>query len=202
MDDSDFKAAMPKTPLNFYTRLYCKKRKLLGKVKGHTVLMEATKSWLSLTKSEKEVFITKYNSALTEYNKKVGEYLKNAEPYLKKRDPKRLKNADVLQSNINTQKLEISFNNEGVENILGESSRIVNFSNSSVNNMSEDIDRDRQQLVISTNKHDINNVPIRENVPEPILPKVKSAKDLYEILTKNEDNCDPWESLASIEKRR
>lgn len=49
--------------------------------------MEATKSWLSLSKKEKDVIIEKYNIARAEYNKKVGEYLKNAEPYLKKRDP-------------------------------------------------------------------------------------------------------------------
>ncbi|CAG4978914.1 unnamed protein product [Parnassius apollo] len=199
--EENHQASIPKTALNLYVRLYCKKRKLLENTvtRRHTTLVEATKSWLSLSKSEREIFVTKYNNIVNEYKKKIANSLKDAKPYLKKKDLKRYeKTASIHTENHGNQdkqqNSEVNFN----KNILEDSKPIIG-AISTNDGMTSELDFAESQ----ENEIPDNNSFGPEYLPEPIPPRFTSGKELYEMLMlRTKEETVNWNSLSVLEKRR
>lgn len=55
-------------------------------LQNNRVLAEAVKSWASLSKNEKQHFISKYQEHKKYYRKAIAEQLKKTEPYLLKKN--------------------------------------------------------------------------------------------------------------------
>lgn len=87
----------PATALAFYIKVYCK-QKSSSKTKYTSKLVEATKSWLSLSESEKQEVNAKYNDCQEKYKLRFIDQLKNAEPFMKAKDS-RLNNSRVETPN-------------------------------------------------------------------------------------------------------
>ncbi|CAK1601984.1 unnamed protein product [Parnassius mnemosyne] len=204
MEENEYRASIPKTALNLYVRLYCKKRKLVeNKVtRKHTTLMEATKSWLSLSKSEKEIFITKYNNIVNEYKKKIADSLKDAQPYLKKKDLLRYEKTTTIHTknhgNQDKQNEEVNYNKNNYQNTLEDSKPIIGaISTNDV--LTSDLSFAESQ----ENELPENNSFGPEYLPEPIPPRFTSGKELYEMLMlRTKEETVNWSSLSVAEKRR
>ncbi|XP_059050454.1 uncharacterized protein LOC131845407 [Achroia grisella] len=100
------KESDPESPLQFYIRLYCKRKDVLQTTQmGDKIVLEATKSWTTLSDEEKLQFVNKYNECRKKQRDKLANYLKQTQPYLKKKQKRNdipvLSNSiEELQNNI------------------------------------------------------------------------------------------------------
>ncbi|XP_022821312.1 uncharacterized protein LOC111352866 isoform X2 [Spodoptera litura] len=72
----------PETAYTYYIKQYCK-RKGTSDTKHPNVLVEATKSWLTLTEAEKQELTKAYKEKEHKFRLHYFNQLKNAEPFLK-----------------------------------------------------------------------------------------------------------------------
>ncbi|XP_049881793.1 uncharacterized protein LOC126377849 [Pectinophora gossypiella] len=215
---------IPPSASSLYVKLYCKK-KGSSATKYRNILIEATKSWVSLTDPEKQQFYDKLNHCKTQYRKQFAEYLKHAKPYLKKKQCKRTssnqskEHQDISNLNIDEsqaqQNITIETDATIILNRSGTKTAIELFNN----NWEEQIEESQNEKQDNKPQNDRNlddNFPQNEDsmahahelsgseqLPEPTPPNVKTAEELFKIVQAMEGQHDrTWKSLTKPEKAR
>ncbi|XP_052759081.1 uncharacterized protein LOC113518451 isoform X2 [Galleria mellonella] len=120
----------PKSALSFYIELYCKRKKMSKEV-DKEIILQATKSWTTLSEEEKSQFVNKFNECKRKQRDKLANYLKRIQPYMKKKQTCK-RNSDSYQNedliNKSDESCNIGIDNfsqstikcETVHNIAGE----------------------------------------------------------------------------------
>ncbi|XP_068626924.1 uncharacterized protein [Battus philenor] len=189
---------LPESALNLYIRLYCRNKSSVIE-KRHIVLAEATKSWLSLSESEKEIFTSKYNKILAGHKKKIADSLQNVHPYLKKKDYQISKKdyTSLSKHSDVTYQDETHLHSNNTENLSEDCKSVINEEVLTTLNIDS-----TQQLGTDANNQSVIQSYITNRLPEPIPPRLKSSKELFEILSAKTNNSRMWESLSTSEKKR
>nr|XP_026492710.1 uncharacterized protein LOC113398272 [Vanessa tameamea] len=188
---------LPKTALALYIKLYCKKRG--HKIKEKNILIEAIKSWLALNKSDKQLFMKKYEEYQTNFKKAFADYLLSAEPYLKVKKKKENNKAStsVIEENSTTQ-------NEFNEEIELDTDQKQKDQNSiEINNIDNTVDDCNTNIPILENTNNINDLTEADkiSIEEPTPPKFITSQQLFEIINENNNNL-LWTKLSVSEKRK
>ncbi|XP_050348276.1 uncharacterized protein LOC126772139 isoform X1 [Nymphalis io] len=217
---------LPKTALALYIKLYCKKRG--NKMKDKNILIEATKSWLSLNKTDKQIFVKKYDEYHNNFKKAFADYLTSAEPYLKAKKKKEKAGITVIEETSTSQNVA----NEEIELDIDQNQRVQ--SNVEINNICNTVpcsstgDDYNTHTMILENTNNTSNITevdkfqieeptspklmILENtnnitevdkfpIEEPTPPKLISGRHLFEMINENDNNL-TWTKLSNTEKRR
>nr|XP_034833147.1 uncharacterized protein LOC117989852 [Maniola hyperantus] len=183
----------PKGALSFYIQLYSKRKSgTKNKVK-----QEALKSWTSLNKSEKKFFETKYKEYQINFKKSIAKCLKNAEPYLKSKIV--VPNRRNSLQNVNYEDID----KEILQNELLISSK------KEVDDYEDWADHTQNEENIEVEVHNYcheSPIPTSQNemipIPEPIAPKIMTAKGLFLMIKEREENDLIWDELTMQQKRR
>ncbi|XP_046962031.1 uncharacterized protein LOC124531570 [Vanessa cardui] len=198
------KDKIPKTALALYIKLYCKKKG--NKIKDKYILIEATKSWLSLNKSDKQLFLKKYEEYQTNFKKAFANYLLSAEPYLKvkkKKDNAKASTSVHIEEHSTTQHVV----NEEIE--LDTDPKQIDQKSIEINNF------DNTVSSLHTGGDHSTNAPILENtnntngleqtdelsIEEPTPPKFINGQQLFEIINENNNNL-LWNKISVTEKKK
>ncbi|XP_050348301.1 uncharacterized protein LOC126772139 isoform X2 [Nymphalis io] len=189
---------LPKTALALYIKLYCKKRG--NKMKDKNILIEATKSWLSLNKTDKQIFVKKYDEYHNNFKKAFADYLTSAEPYLKAKKKKEKAGITVIEETSTSQNVA----NEEIELDIDQNQRVQ--SNVEINNICNTVpcsstgDDYNTHTMILENTNNITEVD-KFPIEEPTPPKLISGRHLFEMINENDNNL-TWTKLSNTEKRR
>ncbi|XP_026731317.1 uncharacterized protein LOC113496342 isoform X2 [Trichoplusia ni] len=196
----------PATALAFYIKVYCK-QKSSSKTKYTSKLVEATKSWLSLSESEKQEVNAKYNDCQEKYKLRFIDQLKNAEPFMKAKDS-RLNNSRVETPN-STVLLPHQEHENNVEELETQEEPPEQLEQSTeldlVYDEQDTINQVQNEGSVITQGFNVGNE--RTSIAEPLPPPFKTGKDLFQMLntcTYSEDEADKitWVSLPQFEKNQ
>ncbi|XP_045777113.1 uncharacterized protein LOC123875365 isoform X2 [Maniola jurtina] len=168
----------PKGALSFYIELYCKRKSETKK----KLQQEALKSWVSLSKSEKKFFETKYKEYQCNFKRSIAKCLKNAEPYLKSKIV--IPNRRKCLPNVNCEEM----NKEILQNELLISSK-------------REID-DNEDCADPTQNEGNIEVEAHNSYHESPIPTSQTAKGLFLMIKEREENSLMWEELTAKQKRR
>ncbi|KAI5640538.1 hypothetical protein NE865_07083 [Phthorimaea operculella] len=191
---------VPKSALSLYVKLYCK-RKGGTDTKYHSNLIEATKSWLSLSKEEKQQFAKKLEECKVKYKHRFADYLKNAQPYLKKKPIQRSPELNSIDETIAPVNDIIEPNEDenqvDTQAAQAENNTLLEIDKSCwIESFAETQAPEHQEIIAEEET-------ITDPLPEPIPPSVKSAVELFNIVrTMNGQDDKSWETLTNQEKRR
>ncbi|KAJ8736394.1 hypothetical protein PYW08_007050 [Mythimna loreyi] len=194
----------PDTPLAFYIKLFCKK-KGSSQSKYHSNLIEATKSWLSLTEEEKQQVNESYKEQQHKFKQLCFDQLKNAEAFMKAKDPVGSKDVELNTTSSGTKEPEqsttevtLQSQTEPIQAHHIENDVEINLSNDVEMNLSNDIEMNlcndgELETVIApqhdqegetteeTIQHNVEETP-KTIIVEPSPPTLKSGKDLFYML--------------------
>ncbi|XP_047538430.1 uncharacterized protein LOC125071980 [Vanessa atalanta] len=194
---------LPKTALALYIKLYCKKRG--NKIKDKNILIEATKSWLALNKSDKQLFMKKYEEYQINFKKAFADYLKSAEPYLKVKKKK-----ENIQASTSVIEENSTIQNEFNEDIeldtdqkqKDQNSIEINNIDNTVSSLST-VDDCNTNTPILENKNNTNDLTEADkiSIEEPTPPKFITSQQLFEFMNENNNNL-LWTKLSVTEKRK
>ncbi|KAJ2947841.1 hypothetical protein O0L34_g9630 [Tuta absoluta] len=191
---------VPKSALALYVKLYCR-RKSGTDTKYHSNLIEATKSWLSLSKEEKQQFANKLEDCKLKYKHRFADYLKNAKPYLKKKPIER------LPEPVNVEETNTPIND--ITEPCDEENQADTLAAQVQNNILLEIDKScwiesfAETRAPEYQESFAEEEPISAQLPDPIPPSVKSAVQLFNIVrTMNDQDDKSWATLTNQEKSR
>uniref|UniRef100_A0A2A4JIK2 Uncharacterized protein n=1 Tax=Heliothis virescens TaxID=7102 RepID=A0A2A4JIK2_HELVI len=198
----------PKSALAFYIKLYCK-HKGSSKSKYQTILLEATKSWLSLSEEEKLQLNKTFKESEHKFKRQLLDKLTNAETFMKIKEVPRSLNDDMNRSNITIEAsegctadvhedIESHKRNENAEDI------ILGHDGESATHIGVDQCEENEEFV--ENETLPESVNINEEAPriflvEPLPPTLKNSKDLFHMLNSADaDSNLSWTTLPASEK--
>ncbi|KAM3967921.1 uncharacterized protein ACR2FA_011473 [Aphomia sociella] len=196
----------PKSPLEFYIELYCKRRKLSElDDNDNNIVLQATKSWTTLGEEEKTQFVNKYNECKRKQRYKLAYQLKQIELYMKRKQHcKRISGANQNEDLPNKSNENCII---GIDNSFSQSEMIK----SPIHEIAEETTPDEGYgynvpLVSNTTEQVRNEVVIAPSeavLTEPVPPSIKTSKELFEMIqAKNGANDVSWSTLSNIEKSR
>lgn len=189
----------PETAYTYYIKQYCK-RKGTSETKYTNVLVEATKSWLSLTEAEKQQLTTTHKEIEQKFRLHYIDQLKNAEPFLKKKNLSGQISKDFVKSNS-----EIKECLEQVEEdcLQIDTHEVIDDCNEPlIENNIQDLqnNQDLQEDGPNESLRDVEEIP---SIPlvEPSPPTIKSSKDLFCLLNSvNGSSTLNWTDLTPSQK--
>lgn len=203
------KKKMPLTVLQFYVNLYCS-RQISRNAKYSRNVSEATRSWYSLSESQKQEIESKFQQCKQNYRLQIFNQLKNAQLFMKSRklNTSARRSEDTV---IDLQTKECG--NESEEFVHD----IDQQHNKSLENCEQLIcDREELSSLNETSNHnenyqnetsleaaDANNQPPQTMSMEPLPPSVRTGHELFCMLTST-DQCENvnWTSLPQLEKNQ
>ncbi|CAB3239946.1 unnamed protein product [Arctia plantaginis] len=198
-------AKLPQTPLAFYIKLYCD-RKSATKCRYKNNLIEATKSYLSLTESEKQKFAKKLEECKDKNKSRFFEQLKSAKPYLKVKKVS-LENIDSTINNTDNRGSEEELSNCSYKRRLSvtpplETNCKINISNQRINSEEPTINElEQDQNILEADPE--NDELQSQSLIEPIPPSIKTGHQLFYLLNAPEEGGNvSWTSLPQFEKNR
>ncbi|CAH0724834.1 unnamed protein product, partial [Brenthis ino] len=192
---------IPNSALAFYAKIYCKKKRI-SKAKSTRVLIEATKSWLSLNKAEKQKIVSKYQEYKNYYRKAFAEHLKKAEPYLKKK----LNKEEFIRNNVQIDS-NSTIHKDEIINLNTDQPQEFNYelSSENANNIVKSplpLQNNTENVSLSSiNGYGVDDMQHHvDQVLEPAPPKLMTGKELFDMINENHDNS--WKNLTVKEKCR
>ncbi|XP_021187370.3 uncharacterized protein LOC110374111 isoform X1 [Helicoverpa armigera] len=194
----------PKNALSFYIKLYCK-HKGSSKSKYQSLLLEATKSWLSLSEEEKLQLNKTYKDSEHKFKQQLLDKLANAEPFMKIKDEPRFLNGDTNRSNtiVETSEGCTSDVHEDIESHKqNENAEEINLGcdeeSSTYSSVQQCVENDNETIQETANN---NEQGPRLFIPEPLPPTLKNSKDLFFMLNSADaDSNVSWTTLPASEK--
>ncbi|CAH2238220.1 uncharacterized protein LOC120629902 [Pararge aegeria] len=201
--EKKFDKKFPNGALTFYIKLYCKRK---GDAKKKcTAVKEAMKSWISLNKSEKQLFVTKYNEHKSNFKKNIAMCLKQAEPYLRSKVNIHYKECsqnaniiiqdvdkDILNNKLSPSKIEEDDDMDPTPNgtLNAENTKLI------INDFNNGIHNNTSPMINTTSQDEMTLIP------EPTAPKIMTSKELFTIIKEKENNELIWEELTLVQRRR
>ncbi|KAJ8735534.1 hypothetical protein PYW07_007154 [Mythimna separata] len=210
--DSQF----PVTPLAFYIKLYCKK-KGSSESKYQSNLIEATKSWLSLTEEEKQQVHETYKEQEHKYKQQFFDQLKNAEAFMKVKDPVGLKNVELNTTSSSIKEQDPPAQELPMIDVMLQSQTETlqshQIENDAELNLINDEELETDIVLQHEQGEDYETIeePIQstdEETPktlmvEPLPPTLKSGKDLFYMLNPaGGAESVSWTELQTSEKNQ
>lgn len=205
----------PETAYTYYIKQYCR-RKGTSETKYQNVLVEATKSWLSLTESEKQQLYAAHKEKGRKLRLHFFDQLKHAEPFLKVKNMASQVSEDLNNSNSAIQTPQEAIEEDRLQKDTNEPVAIDNNEPTSIgcneellidnNNvihnlqMNEDLEEHGSNQLIreSTNVEEVPSIPL---LVEPSPPTIKTSKDLFFMLNSVDGSSTlNWTELTPLQK--
>ncbi|KAJ0182556.1 hypothetical protein K1T71_001925 [Dendrolimus kikuchii] len=209
--------------MKLYIKLYC--QQIREKKFKHSKIMEAKKSWYSLSKAEQIQFYNKYKQYQMRWKEKIVDCIDKAEPFMKKiimsvpdkdmisaneiiyaedRPTEVMKQTEDTKSIDNDVTVEQLHNNTTAQECLNTTKKAEGNNETEYQNFNT-----TEQLGIpdrlhtstrSSQEQELIGLPLVE--PKP--PMLKSGQELYELLamTKDNSNAESWKNLSTLKKSR
>ncbi|XP_030031615.1 uncharacterized protein LOC115448349 [Manduca sexta] len=185
--------SLPKNAFALYIKLYCS-RKDTKSLKHTSKMIEATKSWITLSDFEKQKFYKKYKEYQQKYSDVFVNHLQKSKPFMKRKVSSRTKKCYV--SNNGHLKLEEEENEQNVPNLESEQLE----GNNGVNEICDNFDETERENIEETCYEEDTLKQSTISYPEPIAPNLISGKELFEVVQSNTENNLTWSTLPPRER--
>ncbi|XP_075972029.1 uncharacterized protein LOC142973857 [Anticarsia gemmatalis] len=206
------KKKIPLTPMAFYIKLFCERKGSLQT--NYSNLIAATKSWVSLSESEKNQFTIKYKECEKQYVLQFFDQLKNAEIFMKEKDISSKNNMDLSETILSTKEIA----DESIKTVPEpELERAEQTETETIKELTpnDDDSNPHASPTVYSPEHreempedlipavDEITQPKRTILMEPLPPTIKTGHELFYMLNStNEANTFTWTTLPRIEKNR
>ncbi|CAH1639689.1 unnamed protein product [Spodoptera littoralis] len=199
----------PETAYTYYIKQYCKK-KGTSETKHPNVLVEATKSWLTLTEAEKQQLTKAYKEKEHKIRLHYFDQLKNAEPFLKVKNVSGQISKEFDKSNSPIQECQEEVEEDCLQidtdkhQVIGNNELVTVDCNEDllIDNVIEDL-QINQELQEHGPNESLRNVEEISCMPlvEPSPPTIKTSKDLFFMLNSvNGSSTLNWTDLTPSQK--